>query len=81
MRSQPNCFEVVFVVVVFIVLVVVVLATLNVDLRLLVMEVEFGWVGVVLGGCCDGWVLGCVGVGVMGCKVIIVSNSTQLSCV
>ena len=30
--------------------VVVVLATLKVDLRLLVMEVEFGWGGVVVGG-------------------------------
>ena len=40
------------------------------------IEVEFGWAGVVLGGCCDGWVLGCVGVGVVVCKVIIVSNST-----
>ena len=43
------------------------------------IEVEFGWAGVVLGGCFDGWVLGCVGVGVVVCKVIIVSNSTQLS--
>ena len=58
MRSQPNCFElfcfVVVVVVdvigdvVFVVVVlnvdVVVLATLKVNLRLLVLEVEFGWV-------------------------------------
>ena len=52
MRSQPNCFAVVLffvvVVVVFVVVVLnvddVVLATLKVDLRLLVMEVEFGWV-------------------------------------
>ena len=53
MRSQPNCFEVVVVVVVVIVVFVVVVilnvdvvvqATSNVDLRLHVMEVEFGWV-------------------------------------
>ena len=56
MRSQPNCFEVV-VVVVFVVVVVdvilnvdvVVQATSKVDLRLLVMEVEF------LGGLVGGW--------------------------
>ena len=51
MRSQPNCFEVVVVVdVVFVAVVVlnvdvVVQATSKVDLRLLVMEVEFGWGG------------------------------------
>ena len=44
MRSQACCFEVV--VVVFVLNVdVVVQATSNVDLRLLVMEVEFGSVG------------------------------------
>ena len=44
--------------VVIIVLDVVVWVTLKVYLRLLVMEVEFGLVGLVLGGCCDGWVWG-----------------------
>ena len=37
--------------------------TLNLDLRLIVKEVEFGWVGGV----------------VVVCKVIIVSNPTSLS--
>ena len=45
--------------------VVVVLATLKVDLRLLVMEVEFGW-----GGWCGGGVV---------CKPIFMSNPTHLS--
>ena len=54
MRSQPNCFDVVVVVLVVVVVVVVILnvdvvvkATSKVDLRLLVIEVEFhgGWVG------------------------------------
>ena len=57
MRSQPNCFEVVVVVlVVFVVLNVdvVVQTTSKVDLRLLVMEVEFGWVGW-WGGGVGGW--------------------------
>ena len=75
MRSNPNyfevvlfwCFVVVVVVVVDVVFVVVdvyiiVLLTLYVALRLILIEVEFGWVVVV------GWV----------CKVIIVSNPTQL---
>ena len=61
----------VFIVVVYVVIVVVVdlnidvvvRATSKVDLRILVMEVEFGWVG-------WWWVV---------CKVIFVSNPTQLS--
>ena len=44
--------DVVFVVVVVLNVVGVVLATLKVELRLLVMEVEFGWGGVVGGGWC-----------------------------
>ena len=49
MRSQPNCFEVDDVIV-FVVLYVdiVVQGTSKVDLGLLVMEVEFGWGGVVV---------------------------------
>ena len=42
------------------------------------MEVEFWWVGVVLGGCCDGWVLGCVGVGVVVYHNRIKLNSVEL---
>ena len=83
MRSRPNCFEVVlfyfvvvavvvkvvFVVVVILNVDVVVQATSKVDLRLLVIEVEFhsGWVG---GG-------GSGGV----CKAIYVSIPTLLSLV
>ena len=44
---------------------IVVLVTLYVALRLILIEVEFGWVVVVV----VGWV----------CKVIILSNPTQLS--
>ena len=53
-----NSFVVVFVY-------IVVLVTLYVALRLILIDVEFGWVVVVV----VGWV----------CKVIIVSNPTQLS--
>ena len=67
MRSNPNYFEVVlfgvFVVVVVVDIYIVVLVILYNALRLILIEVEFGWVVVV------GWV----------CKVIIMSNPTQLS--
>ena len=55
------------VVVVVLNVVVVVLATLKVDLRLLVMEVEFGW---------GGW---WGRLWVVVCKPIFMSNPTQLS--
>ena len=67
MRSNPNYFEVVlfgvFVVVVVVDIYIVVLVILYNALRLILIKLEFGWVVVV------GWV----------CKVIIMSNSTQLS--
>ena len=59
--------DVVFVVVVLDVNVVA-YVTLNIDVRLLVMKVEFGWAGVGW----DGW-------GGVVCKTIFVSNPTQLS--
>ena len=80
MRSQPHCFKVVVVVVVVVVVLFVVvilnvdvfvLATSKVDLRLLVMEVEFhGGVGGV------GWVVGGGGVQT---HFRVKPNSVQLS--